>query len=48
MMLRNPNARSKEVRSAQRRVKKEQKLLARQAARQARKEATTRQGTRGA
>jgi hypothetical protein len=37
MMLRNPNARSKEVRSAQRRAKKEQKIAARRAARQQRK-----------
>jgi hypothetical protein len=32
-MLRNPNARQKEVRSAQRRLKKEQKIAARRAAR---------------
>jgi hypothetical protein len=35
-MLRNPNARSKELRSAQRRLKKEQKIAARRAARQLR------------
>jgi hypothetical protein len=37
MGLRDPNARSKELRSAQRRAKKLQKIEARQAARQARK-----------
>jgi hypothetical protein len=36
MMMRNPNARSKELRSAERRAKKEQKIAARRAARQPR------------
>jgi hypothetical protein len=35
-MLRNPNARQKEVRSAQRRARKQQKIEARRAARQLR------------
>jgi hypothetical protein len=36
MMIRNPNARSKEVRSAQRRARKQQKIEARRVARQLR------------
>jgi hypothetical protein len=36
MMIRNPNARQKEVRSAQRRQRKQEKIDARRAARQRR------------
>jgi hypothetical protein len=47
-MLRNPNARSKELRSHDRRMRKQQKQGARKAARQARKEAAAQPATRKA